>query len=183
MSAPVLNTLLLVDDDATLRERLARALRERGYEVATAGGAYAAYELAQATPPDAIVLDLKMPDISGIEALRELLQIAPKARVLMVTGYGSIATALEAVRMGAWDYMTKPVDADQIVAALLRDPHAVEAKDAPVEQDPHSLEWMEWEHIQRVLTECDGNISKAAQVLGLHRRSLQRKLQKYPPQR
>lgn len=183
MSAIDMQKFLLVDDDATLRERLGRALRERGYQVATAGGAFAAYELASATPPDAVILDLKMPDISGIEALRELLQIAPKARVLMVTGYGSIATALEAVRIGAWDYITKPVDADQIIAALLRDPQAAEPKAAPVEQEPHSLEWMEWEHIQRVLTECDGNISKAAQVLGLHRRSLQRKLQKYPPPR
>lgn len=179
-----LQTLLLVDDDATLRERLALALRRRGYTVACAPGAEAAYDAARVEPPDGIILDLMMPEITGIEALRELVRIAPEARIVIATGYGSIATALEAVRLGAWDYVTKPVDADQIIAVLTRDPNAAAPREeVPVEADPHSLEWMEWEHIQRVLSECDGNISKAAQILGLHRRSLQRKLQKYPPRR
>ncbi len=172
--------LLLVDDDDTLRERLARALRERGYQVATAGDGAAALKAAKAELPDAVVLDLKMPGSSGLETLRALHALAPQARLVMLTGYGSIATALEAMRLGAHDYLTKPADADQIVAALTRDP---EQPHAEPEVEPPSLERLEWEHIQRVLADCGDNISKAAQVLGIHRRSLQRKLQKYPPNR
>lgn len=180
MNAPLFRSFLLVDDDTILRERLARALRERGYMVETAcdvGGALASAGIIQ---PDAVVLDLKMSGASGLDALRELPGLAPTARILILTGYGSIATALEAVRLGAWDYITKPADADQIIAALSRDPMTHEA---PLESTPLSLDRMEWEHIHRILSECHGNISKAAPILGLHRRSLQRKLQKYPPPR
>lgn len=180
MSDQALSHLLIVDDDDTLRERLARALRERGYTVDTASDVPTALVSARLRRPDAVVLDLKMSGPSGLDALRELRIIAPAARNLILTGYGSIATALEAVRLGAWDYLTKPADADQIVAALNRDPMLHEGH--PELESP-SLERTEWEHIQRVLSDCGGNVSQAAKVLGIHRRSLQRKLNKYPPQR
>lgn len=183
--------MMVVDDDAPLRERLARALRQRGYEVATAADVPEALELARQFLPEAVVLDLKMSAAggpTGLDALRELRSIAPEARSLILTGYGSIATALEAVRLGAWDYLTKPADADQILAALARTPgssddpeEATPAPPPPLEAP--SLERLEWEHIQRVLSDCGGNVSQAAKVLGLHRRSLQRKLYKYPPER
>ena len=115
----------------------------------------------------------------NLACLRELRAAWPELRVLMLTGYGSIATAMEAVRQGAWDYLTKPADADQILAALERDPTQPlnEAEIAPT-----SLDRMEWEHIQRVLNDNDGNVTQTAAALGLHRRSLQRKLRKEPPQ-
>ncbi|HWL52546.1 MAG TPA: response regulator [Chthoniobacteraceae bacterium] len=171
---------LLVDDDDILRERLARALRTRGHRADAVADGPQALAFVQKERPDIVVLDLKMPGPSGLETLRQLRALAPEARFLMLTGYGSIASALEAMRLGAFDYLTKPADADQILAAL--NPPDPEAETEPEMVVP-SLERIEWEHIQRVLAECNDNISKAAQVLGLHRRSLQRKLQKYPPLR
>ena len=169
-------TLLLVDDDVTLRERLARAFRERGFEVATAAGAAEALARAREETPEYAVLDLRMPDQSGLELLRALRAMDPSTRILMLTGYGSIATAVEATRLGAVGYLPKPADADEILAAF-----AGEAASAPIETP--SLARTEWEHIQRVLADCGGNVSEAARRLGIHRRSLQRKLQKYPPAR
>jgi two-component system response regulator RegA len=128
--------------------------------------------------PDAAVLDLKLPGASGLVCLRELREAWPDIRVLMLTGYGSIATAMEAVRQGAWDYLTKPADADQILTALHRDPAAPASDAIP---HPPSLDRMEWEHIQRVLADHQGNVSQTAAALGMHRRSLQRKLHKFPP--
>ncbi len=171
---------LLVDDDDILRERLARALRARGHRADVAADGTQAIAFVKKERPDIIVLDLKMPGPSGLETLRQLRDIAPQARFLMLTGYGSIASALEAMRLGATDYLTKPADADQILAALTPSEKKAETV---TEMVVPSLERIEWEHIQRVLAECNDNISKAAQVLGLHRRSLQRKLQKYPPLR
>jgi two-component system response regulator RegA len=124
------------------------------------------------------VLDLRMPGGSGLELLRELKRQDPATRVLMLTGYGSIATAVEAVREGAIGYLPKPADADEILAALAG---ANTAKERGI--DTPSLARAEWEHIQRVLSDCGGNISEAARRLGIHRRSLQRKLHKYPPTR
>jgi two-component system, response regulator RegA len=175
-------SVLLVDDDETLRERLARALRERGYEVRTAGNADDAMARVREDSPEMAVLDLKMPGRSGIELLKEIRAHDPATEVLILTGYGSIATAVEATKLGAVGYVPKPVDADEILAAFarMRGEKPLSAA-APVETP--SLARAEWEHIQRVLSDCGGNISEAARRLGIHRRSLQRKLQKYPPAR
>jgi two-component system, response regulator RegA len=174
-------SILLVDDDATLRERLARALRERGYDVRTAGSADEAMEQVRQDSPELAVVDLKMPGRSGIDLLRELREHDPATQVLVLTGYGSIATAVEATKLGAVGYLPKPVDADEILAAFAR----AGAADVPEHGrfETPSLARAEWEHIQRVLADCGGNISEAARRLGIHRRSLQRKLQKYPPAR
>ncbi len=172
-------TLLLVDDDEVLRERLGKALRERGFEVTTAESGEAAIAVARRDAPEFAVVDLRMPGASGIEVLDALRAIDPATRVLMLTGYGSIATAVEATRRGAVGYLSKPADADEVVAALTG--RAIE--EGKVDIDTPSLARTEWEHIQRVLADCAGNISESARRLGIHRRSLQRKLQKYPPPR
>ena len=172
-------TLLLVDDDEVLRERLGRALRERGFEVTTAGSGEAAIDIARRDAPEFAVVDLRMPGASGIEVLDALRAIDPATRVLMLTGYGSIATAVEATRRGAVGYLSKPADADEVVAALT----GRARREGKVDIDTPTLARTEWEHIQRVLTDCAGNISETARRLGIHRRSLQRKLQKYPPPR
>ena len=177
MSFPI-QRILLVDDDSTYLQRLARALRDRGYTVSAVETAEEAPAAAAELKPDAAVLDLKLPVASGLVCLRELRAAWPELRVLILTGYGSIATAMEAVRQGAWDYITKPADADQILAALQRDPSAQQEE---TEIATPSLDRLEWEHIQRVLTDNDGNVSQTAAVLGMHRRSLQRKLRKLPP--
>ncbi len=172
-------SILVVDDDAVFRERLARALRERGHEVRTAGDFDAAVAAAEAESPELAVVDLRMPGKSGLELLRALHTIDPATRVLVLTGYGSIATAVDAVKLGAVHYLAKPADAEEILAAFSRG-------DAPLVPSPGdfpapSLARAEWEHINRVLADAGGNISEAARRLGIHRRSLQRKLQKYPP--
>ncbi len=172
-------SILLVDDDETLRERLARALRERGYDVRTAGNADEAMAKVREDSPELAVLDLKMPGRSGIDLLKEMRAHDPATEVLILTGYGSIATAVEATKLGALGYLPKPVDADELLAAFAR--HGGTA--VPEHFETPSLARAEWEHIQRVLVDCGGNISEAARRLGIHRRSLQRKLQKYPPAR
>lgn len=169
-------TLLLADDDDVLRERLARALRDRGYEVTPARSAEEALEFTAESSPEFAVIDLRMPGKGGLWLLQQLRARDAATRVLVLTGYGSIATAVEATRAGAVGYLPKPADADEVVRALLGDTGpTTEERPAP------SLARAEWEHIQRVLTDCEGNISEAARRLGLHRRSLQRKLSKYPP--
>jgi len=174
-------SILLVDDDDTLRERLARALRERGYDVRTAANADEAMARVREDSPEMAVLDLKMPGRSGVDLLRDMKALDPSTEVLILTGYGSIATAVEATKLGAIGYVPKPVDADEILAAFgrLRGERAAAAGTV----ETPSLARAEWEHIQRVLSDCGGNISEAARRLGIHRRSLQRKLQKYPPAR
>lgn len=171
--------ILIIDDDAVYRERLMRALRSRGKEVAGGWDLESTREGAEQLRPNSAVVDLKLPTCSGMDCLRLLREFDPRIRVLMLTGYGSIANALEAVREGAWDYLNKPADAEQILAALNADPG--ERTSSEQEFKPASLDRLEWEHIQRVLADHGGNISKTAEVLGLHRRTLQRKLQKYPP--
>ncbi len=174
-----IHRILLVDDDTVYRDRLARAFLDRGYAVGAAWDCPSACEEAARLRPQAAVLDLRLPTCSGIDLLRQLRADHPQVRVLMLTGYGSIANALEAVRLGAWDYLTKPADADQILAALTTAP--AERGTAEHDFNPPSLDRIEWEHIQRVMADHHGNISRAAEALGLHRRTLQRKLQKYPP--
>lgn len=173
--------LLIVEDDTLLRERLARAFASRGYDVRQADDIAGAEAAAVAEPPELVVLDLRMPQGNGIDLIPKLLAIDPATRIVVLTGYGSVATAIEAVRLGAVHYLTKPADADEILAAFARDPDGPPTSHAPLQ--PMSLDRVEWEHINRVLVDCQHNISEAARVLGLHRRSLQRKLTKYPPQR
>lgn len=179
-------TLLLVDDDDVFRTRLARALGDRGYEVRTAGNFDEACALAAQDSPELAVVDLRMPGRSGLELVKELRALDATTRVVVLTGYGSIATAVEAIKLGAVHYLAKPADADDVIAAFHRDSGAAhETRESPekLELEAPSLARAEWEHIQRVLADCDGNVSDAARRLGLHRRSLQRKLQKDPPQR
>ncbi len=189
MTAEDRPSVLLVDDDEPFRERLARALRDRGYEVRTADGYDAALQLARADSPEYAVVDLRMPGRSGLEVVRDLAALDPSTRIVILTGYGSIATAVDAVRLGAVQYLPKPTDADDLVAAFQRaalPPLAPLAPLAPpatatTGYSAPSLARAEWEHIQRVLRDCRGNISEAARRLGLPRRSLQRKLGKNPP--
>jgi len=176
MSTNPFQRILVVDDDSIYRERLARSFRESGYEVATATDVDSGLLVARDFLPEAAVLDLRMPG-DGLVCLRRLLDEHGGIRIVMLTGYGSIATALEAVRAGAIDYLTKPADAGQILVALMGKP----VPSADEEYVAPSLDRLEWEHIQRVLQDHAGNISRTAEALGMHRRSLQRKLQKYPP--
>jgi len=174
-SAP---TLLVVEDDDFFRERLVRALAERGY--AAHGAATVTDALARSEEaPEFAVVDLRIGDASGLDVVRALIAKDPGTRVVMLTGYGSIATAVEAVRAGAVHYLSKPVDIDQILAAF----EGKSATSSVGSVEVPSLARVEWEHIQRVLSDCDGNISQAARLLGLHRRSLQRKLSKDPVRR
>ncbi len=173
--------LLIVDDDATFVRVLARALGSRGFEVITADHADAARALTRRHRPQYCVLDLKLGDENGLRLIPELHALVADMRILLLTGYASIATAVEAIKRGAHDYLTKPVDADAVVRALL-DGDAGSADEEPLDapEAPLALRRLEWEHIQRVLTECDGNISETARRLGMHRRTLQRKLGKHP---
>jgi two-component system, response regulator RegA len=170
-------TLLVVDDDEAFRTRLVRALNARGF-VATGAGDYdQALSLARQDTPECALVDLKLPGRSGLDVVRELKTLDATTRVVVLTGYGSIATAVQSVKLGAHSYLTKPVDADQIVAAFDEGGGDPSQPPTPAVQ---TLARVEWEHIQRVLADCDGNVSQAARLLGIHRRSLQRKLLKYP---
>lgn len=171
--------LLLIDDDETFARVLARALTARGFSVAVAHDAAGALALLRREQPSHAVLDLKLGADNGLALIPQLLAIAPQLRILLLTGYASIATAVEAIKRGAHDYLAKPVDADAIVRALRDDEAESEPLASGGEQAP-PLRRLEWEHIQRVLVESEGNISEAARRLGLHRRTLQRKLAKHP---
>lgn len=174
-------SILLVDDDEVFRKRLARAFEERGYDTLSAGTFDEAVTFAREDSPEFAVVDLRMPGPSGLELVRELKDIDPATKVVVLTGYGSIATAIDAVRLGASNYIPKPADADDIVAAFARGEAPPLSPPDPEYSEAPSLARAEWEHINRVLGDCGGNISEAARRLGIHRRSLQRKLQKYPP--
>lgn len=176
-------SILVVDDDATFRSRLAKALEARGYAVRAAATGEEALELSRIESPERAVVDLRMPSMSGLEVVRGLKALDATTNIVVLTGYGSIATALEAVRFGATHYLTKPANVDAILAAFARAAPSPGAEPIPsvvTEHDVPSLARLEWEHINRVLTDCDGNISQAAKRLSLHRRTLQRKLAKYP---
>jgi two-component system response regulator RegA len=173
-------TMLLVDDSDIFRERLASALEERGLDVLTAADAVEAMEVVRTRKVEMAVIDLKMPGPSGMTLLRDLRSHDPDLKVVVLTGFGSIATAVEAMRLGAVNFVSKPADADDVLAAFsIEDPAA--EPDSSGEVEAPSLARAEWEHIQRVLADCGGNVSEAARRLGLHRRSLQRKLKKMAP--
>lgn len=174
-------TILVVEDDEVFRERMVRALGDRGLLATGAADGAQALALAREDSPELALVDMRMPGMGGLEVVRELHAIDPTTRIVVLTGYGSIATALDAVRLGATHYLTKPAEVDEVIAAFDRDP--TPDADRQPEYEPPSLARVEWEHINRVLADCGGNISKAARVLNIHRRSLQRKLAKYPPNR
>jgi len=173
-------SVLVVDDEDAFRDRLVRALTERGFDATGVGSAEEAIRAAQQESPECAVVDLRMPRMSGLHAVRKLREIDPTTRIVVLTGYGSIATALDAVRSGAVHYLTKPADIDEIIAAF---DHDGSPADEPPPTSVPSLDRVEWEHIDRVLVSCGGNITQAAALLGLHRRSLQRKLGKRPSSR
>jgi len=182
--APGERVALVIDDDEIFHSRLCMALADRGWDVKGARDGATALRLANAFSPDLVIVDLRLPGMDGLDIVHKLHQLDDTTCIIMLTGYGSIATALAATKLGASHYISKPADADEILDAYVRivtgeSDHAREA----VAKTVPSLARVEWEHIQRVLADCDGNISHAAKLLGLHRRSLQRKLAKYPPRK
>ncbi len=168
-------SLLLVDDDKDFLNALAPAMRKRGFLVSLANSAESAFELAKNNPPELAVIDLKMSGNSGLVLVRQLASLNAGTRIVMLTGYASVATAVEAIKLGATHYLAKPVDADEIVRAFEKQSGNTEVA---VSTNPLSVDRMEWEHIQRILQEQKGNISATARALNLHRRTLQRKLAK-----
>jgi len=170
-------TLLIVDDDAPLCQRLARAMERRGFVVSTADGVAAGVAAATAHPPAFAVVDLRLGDGSGLDVVGALREARPGARIVVLTGYGNIATAVAAVKAGALDYLPKPSDADAVERALL----ASEGQTPEPPEDPMSADRVRWEHIQRVFELCDRNVSETARRLKMHRRTLQRILSKHAP--
>ena len=169
-------SLLLVDDDATFCQVLSRALEKRGFTVTVAHSVEQATPLALDNPPEYAVVDLKMGGASGLVLVQTLHELDAATRIVVLTGYASIATAVEAIKLGATQYLPKPANADEIVAAFGH----LASSEAALNVQPASVERLEWEHIQRVLQENHGNISATARALNMHRRTLQRKLGKRP---
>jgi two-component system response regulator RegA len=170
-------TLLIIDDDAPYRQRLAVALEKRGFSVNQAESVEAGIARARAMPPRYAVVDLRLADGSGLDIVPEIKKLRPDCRVIILTGYGNIATAVAAVKSGAVDYLPKPADADQVEAALLEHRNAL----PPPPEQPMTADRVRWEHIQRVYEQCDRNVSETARRLRMHRRTLQRILAKYAP--
>ena len=170
-------TLLVVDDDAPLRTRLGRALESRGFATKLAGSVSEAIDLIRSEPPAFAVLDMRLDDGNGLSVVEEIRNRRPDARVVMLTGYGNIATAVAAVKAGAVDYLSKPADADDVIKALLAQG---DEPPAPPE-NPMSADRVRWEHIQRVYELCGHNVSETARRLNMHRRTLQRILAKRAP--
>jgi two-component system response regulator RegA len=169
--------LLLVDDDAPLRRSLTRALERRGFQVLAAEGLAEAREHAREHRPEFAVLDMRLDEGSGLDLVRTLRALRPDVRIVIVTGYGNIATAVAAIKAGAVDYLAKPVDADDIANALLRSGEGL----PPPPDNPMSADRVRWEHIQRVFEQCNRNVSETARRLNMHRRTLQRILNKRAP--
>jgi two-component system response regulator RegA len=169
-------SLLLVDDDITFCQVLSRALEKRGYSVTVAHSVEQALPLAAAYPPEYAVVDLKMGGVSGLVLIQSLHELDVATRIVVLTGYASIATAVEAIKLGATQYLSKPANADEIVTAF---GHSA-TTNFPLNSQPSSVNRLEWEHIQRILQEHQGNISATARALNMHRRTLQRKLGKLP---
>ncbi|ABV95163.1 photosynthetic apparatus regulatory protein RegA [Dinoroseobacter shibae DFL 12 = DSM 16493] len=170
-------SLLLVDDDEPFLRRLARAMEKRGFEPEMAGSVAAGKAIATARPPAYAVVDLRLDDGNGLDVVEVLRERRPDARIVVLTGYGAIATAVAAVKIGATDYLSKPADANDITAALLARPDEL----PPPPENPMSADRVRWEHIQRVYELCDRNVSETARRLNMHRRTLQRILAKRSP--
>ncbi|MFC0268442.1 response regulator transcription factor [Kushneria aurantia] len=168
---------LVVDDDPVFCRILERSLKRQEFDVMVAATAEEALRLARQRPPEYATLDLKLEESSGLRLLPELLSISPACRIVILTGYSSITTAVEAIKLGAVNYLCKPVEVAEVL-------HALDAQegnpDAEIADNPPSVNRLTWEHIQRVLQDNEGNISATARSLGMHRRTLQRKLQKRP---
>ncbi|MGR3761293.1 ActR/PrrA/RegA family redox response regulator transcription factor [Roseobacteraceae bacterium NS-SX3] len=170
-------SLLLVDDDEPFLRRLAKAMEKRGFEVETAASVAAGSAIATARPPAYAVVDLRLEDGNGLDVVEVLREKRPDSRVVVLTGYGAIATAVAAVKIGATDYLSKPADASDIMNALL----AGDDELPPPPENPMSADRVRWEHIQRVYELCDRNVSETARRLNMHRRTLQRILAKRSP--
>ena len=170
-------TLLIVDDDEPFRRRLGRAMEKRGFEVTLAESVAAGVALARRTPPAYAVVDLRLLDGNGLDVVEAIRSVRESARVIVLTGYGAIATAVAAVKLGAIDYLSKPADADDVENALLSQP----GEKPPPPEKPMSADRVRWEHIQRVYELCDRNVSETARKLNMHRRTLQRILAKRSP--
>lgn len=177
-----METILIVDDEDLFRDSLIRAFQNRGFKAYSAANYNEAIAVIKKHKPQMAVVDLKMPGKSGLEVIKDGLEISPELKIVVLTGYGSIATATDAVKLGAIYYLPKPADVGDILHAFSRSP------DMAINNEPDdfiapSLARTEWEHINRVLADCGGNISETAKRLGIHRRTLQRKLYKYPPEK
>jgi two-component system, response regulator RegA len=173
----LISTILIVDDDEVFTAVLARSLEKRGYRALTASNHEKALEQARLHSPDEAILDLKLVGESGLALIPQLKALLPDLNILILTGYSSVSTAVEAIKLGAINYLCKPANTDEILAALeYRDGDS----EAPLAATPPTVARLEWEHIQRVLQENNGNISATARALSMHRRTLQRKLDKRP---
>ena len=171
------NSLLIVDDDNPFRERLARAMEKKGFTVSQAQGVKVGIEAVKSKKPAFAVVDLRLGDGNGLEVVKEIQTSNPESRIIMLTGYGNIPTAVAAIKEGAIDYLAKPADADDVEKALLADP---KTKAQPPE-NPMSADRVKWEHIHRVFELCNRNVSETARRLKMHRRTLQRILSKRSP--
>ena len=170
-------SLLIVDDDEPFLRRLARAMEKRGFQTETADSVAAGKAIASARPPAFAVVDLRLEDGNGLDVVEVLREKRPDAKIVVLTGYGAIATAVAAVKIGATDYLSKPADANDVMAALLSDGESL----PPPPENPMSADRVRWEHIQRVYEQCDRNVSETARRLNMHRRTLQRILAKRSP--
>jgi two-component system response regulator RegA len=170
-------SLLVMDDDAPLRTRLGRALEQRGFEPTLVGSVQEALAAVKTHPPAYAVLDMRLEDGTGLKVVEAVREARPDAKVIMLTGYGNIATAVAAVKAGAVDYLSKPADADDVARALL----ARKDESPPPPENPMSADRVRWEHIQRVYELCGHNVSETARRLNMHRRTLQRILAKRAP--
>jgi two-component system response regulator RegA len=171
--------LLLVDDDKTFCSVLKSALQKRGYEVLVANDVAQGIALAEENDPEYAVIDLRIGFESGLELVKKLISLDDNTRIVMLTGFASIATAVESIKLGATHYLTKPANADEIVTALLKNEGDTSTAISDI---PLSVKRLEWEHLQKVLMQHEGNVSAAARALNMHRRTLQRKLEKRPVQ-
>jgi len=171
------NTLLVVDDDKPFLNRLVRAMELRGFDVRSAESVAEGIQEIRANPPAYAVIDMRLEDGNGLDVVQMLHELRPDSRVVVLTGYGNITTAVAAVKMGAVDYLAKPADADDVYTALM----ATEEMHAPPPENPMSADRVRWEHIQRIYELCDRNVSETARKLNMHRRTLQRILAKRAP--